>query len=788
MSLLALGLALCASPAPSAPQEVELPTELPLPVELELPHAEPEAPWAFEFDSWDRQLEEDTIVHVFQRGVFVSGDQRLRAPWVILWVDRDEQESLMSDPPKDDVDAEELRLGPNVLDATGRPVPITRTLFEAFHRSALGGVVQEVYFEGPIEYTVGADSLLQASAMYMDVVGGQGWIVDANLTILTNLRGDPIRLRAQADWMRHAADGSLRADRATVTTCTYDDPHLHITTGDLRITPFKEDDNVYLRVETSDNSLDLYDTFSIPLPGRTFVTDEQGRPVFRGLRLGNSGRFGTFLSASAPLGDLGGVGRAMNDALGGNEEEVQSDLELDASYLSNRGGLFDLQARLFVPERYFLNINLGLVSDTGRDRGIVRVPQEERGDLRTWLRTRGRFYFEEDEWLDLVYTRQSDAGVQAEFWQGDFIHYEERRSYLHYRKANGEAYLAVNVQPRTDEFRSQVEQLPEIRYDRNRVELAQVFGNPLTWSNTTRVGNLRRLEGDGVQGLYLDPLFADGLGTQEALRVSHEERIELPIGLGWGGVVMKPFTSLRMTLWDFDDATVGDTIEEVAPIAGLRAASTFWKRTQGGTFLELAPYVEYRADVGAERRGGTPAVFDQLEDPLEGRFVEGGVRGRATWDEGKNVLDVDLHGIYAEDVAEGQEEGWRPVELFTRLRTEALSMPVEVFQDLRYDFDQRDTVFSLFSLGLDPPRTCASCSASAAAATRIAPPCSSRPRSPRATPGPTSGSSRAANASRAWPTARPSPAASCAATATTSSSSCSSRTARAKAAPPSAST
>ena len=42
------------------------------------------------------------------------------------------------------------------------------------------------------------------------------------------------KIIVKADWLRHSADGSLRADRATVTTCTYDDPHLHVTTGDLR--------------------------------------------------------------------------------------------------------------------------------------------------------------------------------------------------------------------------------------------------------------------------------------------------------------------------------------------------------------------------------------------------------------------------------------------------------------------------------------------------------------------------------------------------------------------------
>ena len=157
----------------------------------------------------------------------------------------------------------------------------------------------------------------------------------------------------------------------------------------------------------------------------------------------------------------------------------------------------------------------------------------------------------------------------------------------------------------------------------------------------------------------------------------------------------------RLTAWS-DNAAEDDAPERFALLGGVRLATTFWKTSPTGHRFELSPFAEFRADLVLEETDGVPVTYDAVEDSLEGQFTELGLRGRWAPPEGRTSLDVELRGTHAEDVAEGEESGWLPTALFGTLRTEIGGVPVEAFQDLRYDVDDRETVYSLSSLGIDP--------------------------------------------------------------------------------------
>ena len=101
------------------------------------------------------------------------------------------------------------------------------------------------------------------------------------------------RLIVKADWLRLSADGTLRADRATVTSCTYDEPHVRVVTGDLRIESLEGQGKAYYRLLLKDNRIEMYDWLRIPLPRIDVATDEDLQPLWPTLSIADSARFGT---------------------------------------------------------------------------------------------------------------------------------------------------------------------------------------------------------------------------------------------------------------------------------------------------------------------------------------------------------------------------------------------------------------------------------------------------------------------------------------------------------------
>ncbi len=645
-------------------------------------------------------VEEDAYVYVVERPTFKKGHRRLEATWAVFWLDRAAWDAFTTGDSSPGTGVEELRASADSLRESGATVPLIPTLFAEIDQSLFADTLKELYLEGPIEYFIDGERQGFAGALYLDMVDGHGWIADVNLSVERQYRGERFQLRAQAQWMRHSADGSLHADSATVTTCEFDDPHIHVTTEDLRVTPFQRGDEVFFRVDLEDNSINMYDFLKLPLPSYEYDADEEGRPVFDAVRAGDDARFGTFLRAGIS-GDLGSPGATMNTLLGGRES-YDSDLNLSASYLSSRGGLIDVGFELSSPGVYTWETYVALVLDTGRDRGIVRVDEDDRSTLRRWYRSSGRYLLERDEWVDMRFSIQSDAAVQSEFFEGDFLRYEERETYLHYRNAKDEDYFSGTVKVRTDDFRTQVEQLPSLEYSRLRASLGTVAGTEVVYSASASAAYLRRREGDDVQGLYLDQPFPDGLGEREGVRVGTTHRLEAPFSLGFAGLRASPFVELRGTLWtEAIDEDVDDSPTQAAGIGGVQLATTLRRPIGASHYVELAPFVRARSDFFFEEHDGEPVPFARQQPIVEGDVVEVGVRGRWLPLGPGNRLDVELRGTHASDVGDGFEEGWQPIGLFATLDTTLFDVPVEFFEDMRYDIDDAETVYALTAVGFD---------------------------------------------------------------------------------------
>jgi hypothetical protein len=167
----------------------------------------------------------------------------------------------------------------------------------------------------------------------------------------------------------------------------------------------------------------------------------------------------------------------------------------------------------------------------------VRVPKDERDSLRAWLRTEGRRWIGAGEWIDFRLTTQTDAGVQAEFFEGDFLRWEERETYVHWRRARGLDYTRATAEVQLDDHRTEVLELPSAGYTRGRAGVVRWWGRELVYSSNTTAAYLMRLEGDP----RYEPPYLDGAGEVEALHADTSHRWELPLPLGVLDARLLPF-------------------------------------------------------------------------------------------------------------------------------------------------------------------------------------------------------------------------------------------------------
>ncbi|HVS09999.1 MAG TPA: hypothetical protein VMS76_08995 [Planctomycetota bacterium] len=677
--------------------------------------------WKLSYASLEPITTEDELVQVVREPVFTSGARELRAAWALFWVDPREWRRL----------SREGGAAPRDLPETAaqRPAPAPQSLFGQLEKGDLAPWLREAYLEGNVEVLLEGQRVARADAIYVDRVDGHGWVQGFDMLVEIPLAKRSIKLRAE--WLRASADGSYQAGRAVATACEFEEPHYVVEIGDLNMTPrYRERVRIspegerYVEktpngwmVTARNSSLRFFGRFSVPLPRTDFPMTpdykldrsrgEEGLSImgWQPFSFGSDAKLGTFIRAQVTK-QLGVVERGIHRVLGGRPDLV--DLEGDTTFrgalLKRRGVLGGFGTELRSPGRYWLDIDFDAVFDTGKDRGLIRVDEGDRDDWRLWFRSRGRYLISQTEWIDLVVTRQSDPGVQAEFFEGDFLAYEERENYLHWRRADGVEYAHATLEARLEDFRTEVLEQPSVGFFRGRSKVGAVFDLPLLYTSDSSLAYLVRRDGDRFTDPFLEPSLLPPLpggADREVLRFDTSQRLEAPAPLGALGLRATPFLEARATAWD-EDLAGDDSPTRVGLLAGVDLATTFWKGFANGSRHEWSPSIGVRSDVAVEDTGGRLVQFDAVENPLEGRFVDLGLRSRWTHTERKGVLDVELRQTHAGDVADGQPDGWLPTEVRGQWLSTIASMPFGVVHDARYDLDASETPYSRTFIALQP--------------------------------------------------------------------------------------
>ncbi len=649
-----------------------------------------------------------------------SGEQTARANHGAFWLHpgrwrRSAHEALWGRP----LDLElPLEAGPGPapdLFETG----LVNNSFQRLARGQLAQYLRAAHFQGAIEVDRQGERSARAEEVYLDVEHRRGWLSGAELAFQIPVRGKEERIRAFAARLDSLPSGGLVAAEAALTTCSFEEPHFVVQSKDLRLEP-REDGR--WRFSVRGNRLVFPLGISLPLPGiGDVVLDQEGG--FEGIEddegqvrtiqnifLSSTARFGTALGTEGTT-DVGSVGLGLAEALGFDEEEVRGRWRYEGAWLGSRGPLLGLglQLRERRPEAgtedAWLDLWLRGIPDGGEDRGLIRVPENERDGLRSWINVRGRYPFDDQQWIDLAWTRQSDPGVQAEFFESEYLAYEQRDSYLHWRKARGDEYFQANLSIQSDPWRATLVEQPSLGYANGSSALAEFLGVPLLYAASADAARLRR-GGSGDLSLLEQPWLdfdgvADAFGEAEVTRVDTWQELAAPVPLGESGATLVPSLGLRASAWDRSRGDAG-AIQRAGAEAGLELGGS-WSRLGSGTVTLLSPYARVTRSLWTEEDAGEVVRFDQVEDPLGGDRVDAGLRMRWRRPSRQDQFDLELGvGQHTDRALEApDQESWRAL---ARLQTTVSGIPTGLLLDGRYALDGGPTAYSSTTYAIRPTR------------------------------------------------------------------------------------
>ena len=646
---------------------------------------------------------------------YEDASNQARADFVGFWINGDQwrargYESLWGTPPPPDGDIGSTPSAPELPRG-----PFIDNVFRRLMAGELGEFMRAAFAEGNIEVVEDGRLGARASAIYLDMETEQGVLEGATLVARMQVaRGRTERVRVSAKEMRMGSDGSMRADKATLTTSTHDVPSYVIETRKLVLGPRPDE---LWELSATGNRLVFANRFGIPLPSLGnlalnqqgdvvgFVTGDDTVRSIEHLVVGDSARFGPMIG-TAFGSDVGSVGRKAGELLGFGENATGR-WHSQASYLGGRGALLGLG--LDLRERQpdgtqdsWLQVTSRGIYDDSEDHGLVRVPEEERDSLRMWSSARGRHPFSDVAWADLALSSQTDPGVQAEFFQRDFQRYEERDNYLHYRDGRGADYFDAMFRIRADDFRTDVVEQPTLGYYHGERSVGRVAGVELLYGADLELDSLSRREGDlDYEFPFLDSEgLPDGLGDRDVLRANTSHRLSAPLRTDLAGMRVTPWLEGRGTVWD-KDAVGGRGVSRSAALAGIDLATTLFKVSDSGWRHSLTPTLSYSSDLFVEHSGGPLVRFDALDDPLGSEEFGAGVRALWTDPADKSHYDLEVKSLRRFNRASGGADQTQIASLGS-LRTKFGDVPVGLLHDSRIDIETGKTLYSRSTFAWQP--------------------------------------------------------------------------------------
>lgn len=684
-------------------------------VSLAIRGGKEERPWVLECASLDSKVVGDEVMMTLVAPLITAGADSARADYLSMWVDRAAWGTVggsLRDP--------DAVAPPPAVD-NAKPNFLAELLFE-LETQEYARYARAIFMEGGVEIARSDRREAKGSRLYIEVQKAAAWLEDAELVYPLQSKGEEVPLRVRTERFETNEVGALTAKGATLTTCDHDVPHFVVRTRLFTLEPRADGG---WRFGARGNRLKFQGGFQLPLPsiGNLVLDDEFGVEGFeneagevtplRDIAVARTARFGTVLGAAFRF-DIGDIGGWIAERVGMDVDHLKGKWDTQAQYLGSRGPL--VGAGLFLRERepgndpdedFRLDAFIGGIPDGGDDRGVVRVPDSERDDLRLFGYVRSRYPIVRGEWVDIAIGTQTDAGVQPEFYEDEFLRFEQRDTFVNWRKEFGADFLSAKIQKRIDDFRSQKEELPSILAYRGERKIGSFTGAPVLWGGSFEAGYFQRRVGESGRDIFSELVLGDdpSAGNAETGRADLRQRLSIPVQTSVPGLKATPFLEARGTAWT-NTLSDGEDTARGGVRAGAELSTVLHKVTGDGYLHTLAPRVSASADVVYEETDETLIPLDQLENPYDGTVYEAGLRALWVRPATFENFDLDVRGILRTDreqlFEDSSELGIRG-EYITRYGRGVGQVGMR--HDARYDMESGETIYSRSAVAVRPSDT-----------------------------------------------------------------------------------
>ena len=504
-----------------------------------------------------------------------------------------------------------------------------------------------IYLEGNVSVVAhDGQYIVRAPFVYYDFRANRAIMLDALLRL--QQRGTRVPIYARAQEMRQLAVDQWQAEKVTVSTSEFFQPHLAIGSRQATITNHPvagHEDQTETYVDAKDNTLEVA---GVPIFGWSrFQGDVEKVPVKR-IEVGARSNDGLRLLTEWNLYSL--AGEKQPDGL-------EAYLRADAFTKRGGGGGLDV--------RYDRDDNQGRIDLYGLyDQGVDRTSSGENVDPENDFR--GVAILEHQARLSEYWSMQaqlsliSDRTFISAWRENDFLERREYETSLYLKHQRDNAAFDVLGKYSPEDFLSNdyllasrqyaVDKLPEITYRRYGDSL---FDNRVTYSMENRVTRMRLLfehatpNEIGVPGAAFgipdttniaDALKARGLRENWVDRVDSRHELALPMHLGAAGTFnVMPFIVGRFTGYDDDFETFSsdsDTLRFFGA-AGVRANMQFQHvdNSADNELLDIhrlrhliEPYVTLWTARSTVNQDDLPVYDQDVESLADGSAVQIGVR------------------------------------------------------------------------------------------------------------------------------------------------------------------
>ncbi|HET6204033.1 MAG TPA: hypothetical protein VFI25_14680 [Planctomycetota bacterium] len=587
---------------------------------------------------FSQRVDGDEILSLASGFFLRRGDLEVEGDFAVLWFDRDAYQREFDR-------ARERRGGLRREPEAPAPrlEPETRPgLFPAPLPEGLLDVAREIYVEGNVRFTQGAESNVRVERLYLDLRTGRGVFVHPVLRTTLTLAGRPRPLVVRAEYLRRDADGSLTGKGARLTTCPFARPHYHVSADELEL---RGDEKGAVAIAGRGSAIRVGETTALPLPTWSFSQGDRDWFPIRDVRVGSSSRFGAHVTTEWG-NDFEAPGAALNRLLGiGGRFDGEWTLELGESL--RRGPSADLTVDYRTPGAYRGELKTFAIQDHGEDRGPFADLYAREDPTRGRVRWENRAFLGARGILDVELAYERDPLVLPEFFKREFREEKDPETAVSFREVGDHLAFTALARFRLNDFDavppegvvlggpppSLNEALPQAALQAIFLPLpplplpggtGRAAGLPLVpyYSGRVEGANLRKRFADVELLPGVPPFFpAEDVRTT---RFDTVHEVDLPFRLGEGTVT--PFGAARYTSWSNWLGGTGGTGRFVGE-AGARG-SVHLERPYGPLRHLLDPAVEYRNAFAATREPSDLLAFDETEAVGKREVLRLAVRNR----------------------------------------------------------------------------------------------------------------------------------------------------------------